>query len=94
MNNNIENNAAPQKNAKLPIISLILGIVGFFFNPLWIVSGVSIGLAIASLAKKLGNKGLAIGGLCAGAASLISQVFADTLITVLSMGLGFFVFFI
>ncbi len=87
MDNNVQ-----QKKSKIPLISLILGIVGFFFNPLWIVSGVAIGLGIAGLAKKLG-KGLSIAGLCVGVASLAAQALTDTLITLLTMGLGFIVYF-
>ncbi|MBE6623776.1 MAG: hypothetical protein E7621_06315 [Ruminococcaceae bacterium] len=93
MDNNFENNTVvQQKKSAIPMISLILGIVGFFFNPLWIFSGVAIGLGIAGLVKKLG-KGLSIAGLCVGIASLLAQMMGDFLITLCTMGLGFFVFF-
>ncbi len=93
MDNNFENTVVQQKKSPIPMISLILGIVGFFFNPLWIFSGVAIGLGIAGLVKKLG-KGLSIAGLCVGIASLLAQMVGDLLITLFTLGFGFFVFFI
>lgn len=82
------------KGKGLAIASLVLGIVGFVFNPLNVVSLVGVILGIVSLATKRDGKGMAIAGLCLCPVAAIWQYLIDTIITIVTMGFGFIAFFI
>ena len=82
------------KGKGLAIASLVLGIVGFVFNPLNVVSLVGVILGIVSLATKRDGKGMAIAGLCICPVAAVWQLFIDSLLTALTMGLGAIFYFI
>ena len=79
----------PQTEKTIGLVSLILGAVAFFINPLYglsiaaIVCG-AIGIATAKGAPKT----KAIVGLILGIVSLLLQCTLDTIITLLTMGMG------
>lgn|GEM_PF-5425710 len=75
-------------------LSLVLGIVAFFCNPLYLMPIAAIVLGIVGIVNGGSKKGLAIAGLICGVLAIPAQVIADTILSVATMGIGFFVWFI
>lgn len=79
----------------LGIAALVCGIVSFCcLNPLYLVSAAAIILGIVALCKKGENKVMPIVGLCLGGGSLLLGMVVDIIITICTMGAGFFSFLI
>ena len=83
---------APQKNT-IGMVGMILGIVGFLLNPLYLVSVAAIILSIIGVCKKDAKKGMAIAGIICGGVSMVCQMIVDFLLTAFSAGLGIFFIF-
>ena len=90
--NNTYESVALEKNT-IGMIGMILGIVGFFLNPVYLVSVAAIILSIIGLTKKNTTKGMAIAGIILGPLSLIAQLVFDFVFTALTYGVGVFSFF-
>lgn len=85
----------PKKSNGVAVAALILGIVGFFCNPLYLVNLAAIFCgAFGCASAKVQPKGMAIAGLILGIVGIGVQLTVDLLITTLSFGLGFFTFLI
>ena len=69
------------------LLAMILGIVSFFINPLYLVSIAAIVLGIIGHVKSFAYKNWAIAGWICGGAGLIVQIFVDIFCT---FGLGIF----
>ena len=76
------------------IIALVCGIVAYFFNPCYLPCLAAVILGIVGLCRKESLKGMAIAGIILGAVAVPAQIIADTIITILTAGLGFFVYFL
>lgn len=81
-----EDAVAPEKNT-IGMVGMILGILGFFFNPLYLVSVAAIILSIIGVCKKNAPKGLAIAGIILGGISMACQGIVDFLLTIFT-GIG------
>lgn len=72
----------------MAIAALILGITAFFINPIY---GCSIAaIILGGLGKSKDNGGAATAGLVLGIISLIVQLSADIIVTISTLGMGFF----
>ncbi len=79
--------AAPDKNT-IALVGMILGIVGFFLNPLYLVSVAAIILSIIGVCKKNApRRGMAIAGIILGGVSMACQGIVDFLLTIFT-GIG------
>ncbi len=76
----------------MAIASLILGIVGFFLNPLYLVSIAAIVTGVIGRGN-YDQKGMATAGLILGICTFVLQCIGDILITLFTFGLGFFAIF-
>lgn len=74
------------------IAALVLGIVGFFLNPCYIVSLLAIIFGFFGQAKNNSKKAFAIWGWALGFAAIVLQIFGDLLVSFFSGGVGLFVF--
>ena len=83
--------AAPQKSG-FAIASIVLGCVAFFFNPLYICAGLSVGFGAGGLISKKEPKNLYLIGMIIGIVAGLCQFAVDFLITLFTFGLGFFTF--
>ncbi len=83
-------NSQPQGNGKegLAITGMILGIVAFFFNPVYVLSILAI--VFGSMGLKSSKRGMAMAGLICGIASLVGQITFDVVFTILTLGGGAF----
>lgn len=77
---------APTQQSGMGIASLILGICGFFINPLAICSILAIIFGIIGVCKKNFNKGCAIAGLILGGIGILWDLF----LTIFSGGIMLF----
>lgn len=88
--NQIPTQPEAPKNSGVAIAALVCGIVGFFINPVYLVSLAAIILGIVGLAAKDNQpKGMATTGLVLGCVSLVMQFIADLLLSVFTLGLSF-----
>lgn len=71
----------------IALLSLILGIVGFFINPLYLMSLAGFILGIIGVANSVNYKSLATAGLIVSIVSFVVQVILDIFCT---FGLGIF----
>lgn len=83
-----------KKVSGVAIAALICGCVGFIINPFYLVSVAAIVLGIVGLALPNSPKGMSLAGLLTGIGSIVWQIILDTLLTIFTMGLGFFSAFI
>lgn len=74
------------------IAALVLGIVGFFLNPCYIVSLLAIIFGFFGQAKNNSKKAFAIWGWALGFAAIVLQILGDLLVSLFSGGVGLFVF--
>ncbi len=74
------------------IAALVLGIVGFFLNPCYIVSLLAIIFGFFGQAKNNSKKAFAIWGWALGFAAIVLQILSDLLVSLFSGGVGLFVF--
>ena len=86
-------NSRPVNNANdgkdgLCMASLILGIIGFFINPLYILSILAIVFGIIGMNSTSANADKAKVGLILGIASLCLQFIVDLLLTIFTFGMG------
>ncbi len=72
----------------LAITGMILGIVAFVFNPIYIVSILAI--VFGAIGLKSSKKGMATAGLICGIASFVGQLTFDVVFTILTLGGGIF----
>lgn len=72
--------------------SLILGIVGFFINPVYICSILAIVFGAIGMKSEGQNAGKAKVGLILGIVAIGIQILADTIITIITLGAGGFSF--
>lgn len=86
----------PQKNTNgCSVASLVCGIIALLcLNPMYLVSITAIILGAVGVSKHDDSKGLAVTGIVLGIASIVICLTVDILITILSLGFGFFSFFI
>lgn len=82
------------KKSGLCIAALVCGLVSILLNPMYLVSLAAIILGAIGLGKSMNPKGFALTGVIAGAATLLFGCLFDTLISLLTMGLGLPAFFI
>ena len=70
--------------------ALVLGIVGFFINPLYLVSTVGLVFGIIGLCEKPepSNKGSALAGVILCPCAIILQLIIDTVLTICTLGVG------
>ena len=79
--------AGPEKNT-IALVAMILGIVGFLLDPLYLVSVAAIILGIIGVCKKNApRRGMAIAGIILGGVSMACQMLVDTLLTIFT-GIG------
>ena len=80
----------------LSLISFILGLVGFLFNPLYLmpVASIATGIIGICLAKDSRSKTFSGIGIGLGAVSFVAQLIADILLSVISFGILSFLFLI
>ena len=74
------------------ITALVLGIVGFFLNPCYIVSILAIVFGFIGQSKNNSKKALAIWGWALGIAAIVLQILGDFVLSICSGGTGLFVF--
>lgn len=72
----------------LCMAGFILGIVGFFINPLYIVSILAIIFGAIGMKSTSANAGKAKIGLILGIVAICVQIVVDLLLTVLTAGIG------
>ena len=74
------------------IAALVLGIVGFFLNPCYIVSLLAIIFGFFGQVKNNSKKAFAIWGWALGFAAIVLQILGDLLVSFFSGGAGLFLF--
>ncbi len=87
------NYGEPRKQSGLGIAALVVGILAFLINPLYLCSLLAIIFGIIGSCKKDHKKGCAVVGIILGVCSLICQIILDFVLTILSAGLGSISFF-
>lgn len=83
----------PMKQSGIGIAGMILGILGFFLNPLYLCSLLAIIFGIVGCCKNNVKKGCAIAAVILGPCSLIWQIIIDFVFTIFTMGFGSVSFF-
>lgn len=72
--------------------SLVLGILGFFINPCYIMSILAIVFGAVGKGKPCSNAGQGRTGMILGIIAIIVQLVIDIIITIFSAGIGFVTF--
>ena len=86
------NEMQENKASGVSVAALILGICGFFCNPLSLVTLTAIFLGIVGIATAGKRpKGMAITGLCLGIAAAICQLITDLILSVFTLGMSFLI---
>lgn len=80
----------PNRSNGVGTAALVCGVVGFLFNPVYVVSIAAVVLGIIGLCMKGKKKGTATAGLILGFSSFIVQFILDLLLSVVTFGLSFF----
>lgn len=83
----------PQKQSGIGIAAMVLGIVAFFVNPLYLCSLTALILGIIGACKKDSKKGCAITGIILGVVSVMWQIVFDFVLSIFTGGLGIVSFF-
>ena len=86
----------PQKNG-IGTAALICAIIAFIFNPFYILPSVAFILGVVGLIVGLCTHkpvGTSVAGLILSIGAYVVQIVVDTILTIITLGLGFFVFFI
>lgn len=85
---------APVADTKdgLCIAALVLGIVGFFLNPLYVCSILAIIFGAVGMKPSVPKSNMAKAGLGLGIGSMCFQIFFDLFITLITFGAGAFTF--
>lgn len=80
-----------KQNKTFATIALVLGILSFFCNPMYLFSLGAVVLGIIALVIKNGSgKGMAIAGIICGGISLVFWLIMDTVLAIFTGGLSFF----
>ena len=87
-----EMTAVSQSASPVSIVSMVLGIVAFFFNPFYASCLAAIVTGIVGLSTSQGRpKGFAIAGLVLGGVALVMQFIVDLVLSFFTFGLSFLI---